>query len=136
MIVAQFGKSQYTKKQRENIVAAYRSDALDIMLSKRGKVRVPQGCSLDKIVAVNKGEGEHSRSLWDKDYGLVLFLRDALRESGVNARPIFMTGLFGAEYESKAYDIENIEKFHYMAGRFVWLPLTFYDDDLNYVSVR
>lgn len=135
MVEVYFGKGQYTKKQRENIVAAYREDALDIMLSKRGKVRGPQVSSLDKILIVNKGDGERSRSLWDRDYDFVLFLRNALRKNGVNARAIFLSGLFGSEHESQAYDIENIEKFHYMAGRFVWLPLTFFDDDLHYVSV-
>ena len=135
MVVALFGKRYYTKKERGNIVAAHRKEALDIMLSKRGKVRGPQVCYLDRILIAERGAGEDSRSVWDGHYDFVLFLRDTLRENGVNARPIFMSGLFAAEHEAQAYDMEDVEKYRYLAGRFVWLPLTFYDDNLQYVPV-
>ena len=132
MIAKLYGKSKYTKKQRENIAAARREDALDIMLAKRGKVRFINtfagGLTYDTLA----GNGEHSKRLWDQDYDMWLYLRNELRLHGVDARAIFKAGT-GGEYKQVAYDLDDVDKFRYMSGRFTWLPLTFFDDNLNYV---
>lgn len=135
MVVAYYGKARYTKKQRENIANNSRDDALDIMLAHRGKVRGPQVSYMDTIRTVPLGSGQDTKAFWDMEYEIVIYLRDALRENGVDARPIFMTGLFCAEDKSIAYDLKDIDRFHYKAGRFVWLPVTYFDNDLRYIGV-
>lgn len=135
MVLRYYGKSAYTKKQRENIANHWRDRALSIMLARRGKV-----CSLgvlDRTTAdlLPKGDGEQSKKVWDETLEFWTYIRDELRRNGVAARLIFKTGLVGQEHQQTAYDVDDVEKFRYQAGQLTWLPLTYYDENLRYMSV-
>lgn len=130
MVEKFYGKGKYTKKERENIAASHRKDALDIMMAHRGKV--PYGYTYEGmgVVSVAPGEGQHSRQVWDETFDKWAYIMGELKGRGVQARLIFKTGGH-SEYEQTAYDIEDVEKFRYKAGTFAWLPQTYFDDNLN-----
>lgn len=131
MVLRYYGKGAYSKKQRENIAEYERDRALNIMLAKRGKVcrnGVQDRSTLDSL---GRGEGRHSKKVWDETIEFWTFIRDELRRNGVNARLIFKMGAFN-DMDSIAYDVDDIEKFRYQAGLLTWLPLTYYDENLRY----
>lgn len=133
MVSTLYGKDRFTKKQRENIAAAFRDDALDIMLARRGKVRYINTTIYGLEKTISPGYGEHSRAEWDRTFDMWLYLRDELRRHGVNARAIFKTG-GSTENRQTAFDLEDVEKFRYEWGIFTWLPLTCFDENLRFVD--
>lgn len=133
MVLQHYGRNTYTKKQRESIAEHERSRALDIMLANHGKVRHCYTSSGAKVDTLNMGDGEHSRKVWDEIFEHWVYIRDELRRNGVDARLIFKMGLCGEEHRQIAYDADDVEKFHYQAGELTWLPLTYYDDNLQYM---
>ena len=133
MVMRYYGRDTYTKKQRENIAGHERRRALDIMLARRGKV---SGYGTQDRVAVDllhRGDGVQSKKVWDETFEFWVYIGDELRRNNVNARLIFKVGLVGDERTQTAYDVDDVEKFRYQAGQLTWLPLTFYDDNLQYM---
>lgn len=135
MVLRYYGKNAYTKKERENIASYNRRDALDIMLAKRGKVRHDNTLPMTTLETFGRSDGEHSRKVWDETFEHWVYIRDELRRNGVDARLIFKTGVCWEEYRQIAYDVDNVEPFRYKAGQLTWLPLTFYDENLQYMRV-
>ncbi len=131
MVAAQYGKSQYTKKQRENIAASNRRNALYIMLARRGKVRDGDTWGSSPVTYLHRGEGEHTRRAWDEEFDFWVYIRDELRRHEVNARLIFVEDWDVTEWRHQAYDVDDVEKFRYKSGAITWLPLTYFDDNLE-----
>ena len=133
MVLRYYGREAYTKKQRENIAEHERGRALSIMLAQRGKV-CGHGVQDRGIVdLLHKGDGQQSKKIWDETFEFWVYIRDELRRNNVDARLIFKTGLVGDEYNQVAYDVDDVERFRYQAGQLTWLPLTFYDNNLQYM---
>lgn len=134
MVAQYYGRGKYTKRQCENIAEHERRRALNIMLARRGKVRSHDTQSNSAIELLNKGDGQQSKKVWNELLELWTYVRNELRHNGVDAKLIFKTGLTGPEHLQTAYDVDDVEKFRYQAGQLTWLPLTFYDNDLQYVA--
>lgn len=133
MVLRHYGRNAYTKKERENIASYNRRNALDIMLANRGKVRHCNTLPGTILETLERGNGEHSMRVWDEILEHWVYIRDALRRNGVDARLIFKMGVCGEEHQRIAYDVDNVEQFRYKAGQLTWLPLTFYDENLQYM---
>lgn len=132
VMVKQFASTTYTKKQRENIAASNRQNALDIMLAKRGKVRYVNTCDGWIAKHLVAGHGKSSKRVWDEAFDMWVYIRDELRRHEVPARLIFCTGETLASKQT-AYDVDDVEHFRYKSGTLIWLPLTYFDDNLRYV---
>lgn len=135
MVAQYYGKGTYTKKERENIASYNRRRALDIMLARRGKVRYCDASSWSNIDMLDRGDGQHSKIVWDEIFELWIYIRNELHRNGVDARLIFKVGQCGDELRKPVYDADDVEKFRYKAGHLTWLPLTFYDENLQYMRV-
>lgn len=135
MVLRYYGSGAYTKKQRENIAEHGRNCALSIMLARRGKVCSTGVLDRSAVSLLHKGDGEHSKKVWDETIEFWTYIRDELRRNGVSARLIFKTGLVGQEHQQTAYDVDNVDLFRYQAGQLTWLPLTYYSENLQYMSV-
>lgn len=132
MVEQCYGKGNCSKKQCENIAASNRMDALDIMMARRGKVRYINTCDGWQVKDLAPGDGAHSKQVWDEAFDLWVYIRDELRRHGVPARLIFKTGGF-QEHQQMAYETDDVNEFRYQHGTLIWLPLTYFDDDLKYV---
>lgn len=135
MVLQHYGKGTYTKKQRETIAKHGRDRALSIMLAKRGKVCSAGVLDRSTVDLLHNGDGQMSKKVWDETFEFWTYIRDELRRNGVDAQLIFKTGLFGSEDKQVAYDVDDVEKFRYKAGQLTWLPLTYYDENAQYIGV-
>lgn len=124
-------KKQWDAHIKANAVECERY--LNILLARRGKVR---NASLDSKYILDTlccGNDQFSKNTWNKIFEYWVYIRDELRRNGVNARLIFKMGMVGEEHTQIAYDVDDVEKFRYHAGQLTWLPLTYYDENLQYM---
>lgn len=126
-----------TKKQWEDRIKAQKAEReryLNILLARRGKVRSVSLHSGDILDTLYPGSDKYLKGAWDKTFEYWVYIRDELLRNGIGARLIFIpvqTADVGRY--PMAYDVDDVDKFHYHWGKLTWLPLTNYDDNLQYM---
>lgn len=130
--------SQLPPQKRKATISNWINETLDIMLAQRGKIRselishyIESG-----LPGFTPGRGEYTKEEWDKKFDFWMYIRDELRRHDREARLIFHTGYAGTGGPGVAYDADDVDKFRYQYGELMWLPLTYFDDNLCYVSAR
>lgn len=104
------------------------------MLAKRGKVRGGTAYSDCCLTGLGSGKGKYTKSEWDKEFDFWVYIQDELRRQSAEARLIFRTGYTGTSDPRVAYDVDDVDIFRYQYGYLTWLPLTYFDDNLQYVT--
>lgn len=99
-------------------------EPLDIMLAKRGKLRYE--VALSAITHLDRGEGHGTRSEWDRVVEFWIYIRDELRNHGVDAQLLFECD----QPTKKYFDVDDIEQFRYQPGKLMWLPYSWVDCNL------
>lgn len=128
---------QLSKKQQQTATSNWLNETLDIMLAQNGKVRyeVISHHINSFLVGLGPGQDDYSKEEWNKKFDFWVYIQEELRRHGVNTRLIFRTGYAGTNGPGIAYDVSDVEAFRYQYGQLTWLPLTYFDDDLQYISV-
>ena len=113
-VEAAFGKNTYTKKQREQIAANYRKEALRIMMANRGKLIYNDiHCGFH-----SSGQGAPTVRLGEKwnteSANFALWINSKLKEHGIDEPVYICTG-------NNEYWIIN-EETKTFPGEYIWLP--------------
>ena len=111
---AVFGKGTYTKKQKEQIAANYRKEALRIMMANRGKLTHNDVC----VGFYSIGQGAPTTRMGEKwnaeSANFVLWINSKLKEHGVDENVYICTS-------HNEYWAIN-EKTKTYSGKCVWFP--------------
>lgn len=124
-------RDRYIPEQREDVANISRDMIADIRMAQRGKVCHWNTWGSGDIAVLISGQGRHTRMMWDRTFDFCVYIRDELRRHGVDARLIFLEG-WESNYKRTAYDVDDVDKFHYKCGTLAWIQLTNFDENLKY----
>lgn len=111
------------------------NEAIHILMAKKGKLREPRRYILGtQPIHLLSASHEQSKLEWDSMVEFWVYIQNELQRHGVSARLIFSTHTHDKNgmLLPIAYGMEDLPKFHYSSGELVWLPLTFFDNNLTW----
>lgn len=92
---------------------------LDIMLAKRGKLR--DYLSSLPIAYLSCGEGERTRANWDRTVEFWIYIRNELRNNGVDAELAFEPDKPLDVVDCRYFYVDRIDMFKYQSGKLRWV---------------